>query len=251
METIGSRLRKAREKKGLSLEEAQKALKIHPKILMALEDNRASEFLSTVYIRSFLKTYARYLELDASKIVEEFASTHSEEPQEILYPGTKKSSIASKLDIEKLKKYTPLAIKVTAGALVLVMALFVVTGMVRFVKSRVAGLFERGEVVQSAALPALDKEEDTSINIPLSKPLNLLIESKEDVWVEVKSDGEVVFRNVISGGSAEVWNADKEIELWVGNSSALDLTLNDIPLGPIGRGVKKGILITRKGIKLP
>ena len=32
METIGSRLRKAREKKVLSLEEAQKALKIHPKI---------------------------------------------------------------------------------------------------------------------------------------------------------------------------------------------------------------------------
>ena len=95
------------------------------------------------------------------------------------------------------------------------------------------------------------EKKKPAINIPLNKPLVLTVKAKDNVWMEVKSDGEVIFRNILSNGTLETWKAEEKIELWVGNASALELMLNDIPLGSPGRGVKRGIIISHKGMKLP
>lgn len=251
MEAIGNRLKKAREKKKLTLEDAQKALKIHPSILRALEENKAHELLSPVYVRSFLKTYARYLELNAEKIVGEYSEKHLEKPEQILHLDEKKLDVAAHIkSIKSLKKYMPMAAKITATILALILALFVLRGAFRFTKTRIASALNRIKTAREAG-PAATVAQRPSINIPRNEPLTLVVKTKEDVWMQVKSDGEVIFKRVLPKENIETWKAKKAIELWVGNAQALELVLNGIPLGSPGRGVKKGILINHKGMKLP
>lgn len=244
MEAIGTRLRKTREKKRLSLEEAQKALKIHPSILKALEEDSAHKFLSLVYVRSFLRSYARYLGLDAEKIVEQYLERHSEQPEQILFFGREKRKI------EQIKKYLPLAGKIIVAILVFVIIIVFARGVFRFARLIVAKKSYRIESTKKVKLssPAPSRP---AINIPKSEPLTLAVKANDDVWIEIKSDGEVIFRNVLSKGSRETWKAKKKIELWTGKADVLELTLNGNPLGFLGKGVRKGILITHKGMQLP
>jgi len=147
----------------------------------------------------------------------------------------------------------PLAMRISAVALVIVLAVFLTTRIVRFTKARIAGIFGRARIAKTErpSSPSPQRAQAPSINIPQDKSLSLAVRAKKDVWMQVKSDGDVVFKRVLSKNNVETWNAAGEIELWVGDASALELVLNGIPLGSPGRGVKKGILITREGIKIP
>jgi len=241
MESIGARLRKARKKKGLTLDDAQKALKLHPSILKSLEEDNASQFISPVYIRAFIKSYARYLELDSEKIASEYSKKRAEETEQVLYVGPKDQELW-----RNLKKYLPLAVKVISAVLIVVVLLSIISGIGRSLKS-----FAKRRARTRQARSVSPTVKKPAINIPKNKPLRLVVKTKEDVWMEVKSDGDIVFKNVLPKKSKETWKAKEKIELWVGKSDVLELVLNGIPLDSPGRGVKKGILITHEGMKLP
>jgi cytoskeletal protein RodZ len=73
MESIGSRLRSARESKGITLDQAQRDTRISSRILTALENDRIAEIVSgPVYIKSFIKKYANYLGLNGTDLAESF-----------------------------------------------------------------------------------------------------------------------------------------------------------------------------------
>lgn len=74
MQTIGERLEEARKRKGISIREAAEATKIRSDYLQKFEANSFEIDLPPLYIRGFLRGYARYLDLDSDKIVHEFGS---------------------------------------------------------------------------------------------------------------------------------------------------------------------------------
>lgn len=69
---IGERLEEARKRKGISVREAAEATKIRGEYLISMEDNTFDIALPNVYIRGFLKNYARFLNLDPDKILTDF-----------------------------------------------------------------------------------------------------------------------------------------------------------------------------------
>ena len=71
---IGSSLRAARERQGLSYPEIEHATKIRSRYIRALEEEEFTVLPSDTYIRGFLRTYADYLGLDGDVYVEEYAS---------------------------------------------------------------------------------------------------------------------------------------------------------------------------------
>lgn len=71
MQTIGERLEEARKRKGLSIREAAEHTKIRSDYLQKFEANSFEIDLPPLYIRGFVRTYARYLEMDAERIVSE------------------------------------------------------------------------------------------------------------------------------------------------------------------------------------
>src|SRR2546423_1029507 len=76
MAAIGERLREARMRQGLDISEAETFTKIRAKYLRALENDEFSMLPGSTYVKSFLRTYAEYLGLDAQLLVEEYRAQH-------------------------------------------------------------------------------------------------------------------------------------------------------------------------------
>ncbi len=62
-------LKRARLEKNLTLAEAARRLKIHPRFLEALEEGRYDVFSSPVHLKGFLKNYAQYLDLNVEEVL--------------------------------------------------------------------------------------------------------------------------------------------------------------------------------------
>lgn len=69
---IGERLEEARKRKHVSIRESAEATKIRGDYLMAMEDNSFDIPLPQIYIRGFLKNYARFLKLDPNKVLTDY-----------------------------------------------------------------------------------------------------------------------------------------------------------------------------------
>ena len=69
---IGERLEEARKRKGVSIREVAESTKIRGDYLLAMEDNSFDIPLPQIYIRGFLKNYARFLQLDPNKVLTDY-----------------------------------------------------------------------------------------------------------------------------------------------------------------------------------
>jgi cytoskeleton protein RodZ len=78
MQTIGDKLEEARKRKGISVREAAEHTKIRGDYLQKFEANSFDIDLPPLYIRGFLRSYARYLELDPERVVSDFNAVYAE-----------------------------------------------------------------------------------------------------------------------------------------------------------------------------
>ena len=74
VEPVGKKLAKAREAKGLSLEEAGLETRIRPQQLAALEADDYSSFASNTYARGFLLIYGKFLGVEVRGIAKQLES---------------------------------------------------------------------------------------------------------------------------------------------------------------------------------
>lgn len=89
--TAGELLRQTREKRNLALEDVEDATRIRKKYLEAMEDNSIESIIDQAYAACFLRTYARFLELDAGELFKEVANHRETEgqPTEVTTSGKK------------------------------------------------------------------------------------------------------------------------------------------------------------------
>jgi helix-turn-helix protein len=84
MPGIGETLREARVRQRVNIEELEQSTKIRAKYLRALENEEFGLLPGPTYVKSFLRTYAEKLGLDAQLLVQEFRAQYEEpEPVEI------------------------------------------------------------------------------------------------------------------------------------------------------------------------
>lgn len=72
MESIGEKLRQAREARRISIKDVVKETNISPLYLQALEEEKFDKFPSETYLIGFLRTYAEFLKLDVEAIVQAY-----------------------------------------------------------------------------------------------------------------------------------------------------------------------------------
>jgi len=84
MGELGSLLVRAREAKGLTLEDAERDTRISRRYLQALETEQFDIIPAPVYARGFLRSYSQYLGLDPQEVLALF-------PREDQYPGARRS----------------------------------------------------------------------------------------------------------------------------------------------------------------
>jgi len=68
-ETVGGILRKAREDQGLDYTKLSEMTRLRPFILESLENEEWNTFSASVFIKGFLRSYAKALELDVEKVL--------------------------------------------------------------------------------------------------------------------------------------------------------------------------------------
>ncbi len=70
--TLGQRLRKARQRRKISLVDAEIATKIRGKFIVALEEDNWRELPADAYTKGFVVRYAKFLGLDEGKVLEKY-----------------------------------------------------------------------------------------------------------------------------------------------------------------------------------
>jgi cytoskeletal protein RodZ len=68
---VGNKLRDARARRKLSLQEAEDATKIRARYLQAIENEDWDELPGDIYARAFIRTYGALLGLDGERLAEE------------------------------------------------------------------------------------------------------------------------------------------------------------------------------------
>jgi cytoskeleton protein RodZ len=86
MADIGSTLRETRIREKIDITAVETATKIRAKYLRALENEEWMVLPGPTYVKSFLRTYAEFLGLDAHMLVEEYRARY-EQPEELELPA--------------------------------------------------------------------------------------------------------------------------------------------------------------------
>ena len=266
MATVGEQLRRAREAKGLSLEQISRATKIHLNTLTAIEEDRAAAALSPIYLKGFIKTYSRHIGLNAEPLLAALApSPHSAPPAPPVAPRPAAQHVptARALDavVDRLQQVPWRALGIAAVVLLLVI------GVGRWRSSRrprrVAA--PAATVAASKRMPATSRQH-TATPVKTSKPakpprgaaassreegVRLTVSVESMTWMQVMADGVVIFQQVLQPGARETWLARKEITLWLGDAGGVSLDVNGRQLSaPRKRGeVVRGLRITSQGIQ--
>lgn len=96
MKNIGLKLKEKREQNGLSVDEVAEDLKMRPSQINSIEEGKTEDFKDVVYLKYFIRDYAKYLGLDSEKIIDEF--------NEYLFDATSKIPLNLIEEAKKEKK---------------------------------------------------------------------------------------------------------------------------------------------------
>jgi cytoskeleton protein RodZ len=118
MESIGEKLRLARERNALTLDQVARETHVAKRFLKALEDEDFSVFPGETYAMGFLRSYAEYLGLDPAELI---AAYHNLKIQEQPLPMTEL------LEVKRRAPRTLLIVIIAAAALVVAGGVYLVT----------------------------------------------------------------------------------------------------------------------------
>lgn len=123
MESIGEKLRQAREARRITIKDVVKETNISPLYIQALEEEKFDKFPSETYLIGFLRNYAEFLKLDVEAIVQAYKGYkigESATPLEELTRPTK-SDISIALS-SFFNRYRTIAIAVGVVAAIVILA---------------------------------------------------------------------------------------------------------------------------------
>jgi cytoskeleton protein RodZ len=74
LESFGTRLKREREKRKITLDDISVATKIAPRFLVALESDQFDQLPGGIFNKGFVRSYARHLELDENQTIADFVA---------------------------------------------------------------------------------------------------------------------------------------------------------------------------------
>ncbi len=246
-------LQEARQARGLSLEQVEKETKIRRRYLEALEKEAFDLLPGRVYVRGFLRTYARYLGLDAEALVarlEEMLPSEEVEPVVQPLPGTG----------EKLRPGLPLgrAVYIMAGMLLVFLLLWggwwILGGSGYTAPDDRAGKQPAAFQGEQVNVPEnrVSRDGDRVNNKPdATRPedkspegvhlvLNVI---DETCWMSVMVDGKTMFTGEVAASQSKSFQARERIWIKLGNAGVVNVKVNGRDLGVLG---KRGQVVSRE-----
>lgn len=257
--SVGKRLREAREKKSLTIEQVQKQTKIHSTVLIGLEAGRPNDTLTDTYVRSFLKKYAQFLNINSVELLKEYFTAHTENVPKPSIP-VQENVLSKEAQVpQKFLYMTGMAV----AAIISLMLLIFITGKVSTALKKTKPVQQKKFLAAAAKKkptksvkavqkkkPAVNTMSGTKEIVSKAMPLILEIKVKEAVLVKLKKDGILFFDRVLPAGLVERTVANNSIELDIAKAGNLDLILNGRLIDLQKKDAIVGLEITRKGIRI-
>jgi cytoskeleton protein RodZ len=201
---VGPALRRAREVRGLSLDEAARDTRLRVDQLDALEREDFDVLPGEVYVRASLRTYASYLGLDPTKLAGAYARTaeESEQPPPPARLGPVERMIAASR-IRDNQRF----LLVAAASIMLILVAF--------------GLLSRG----AAAPPPAEIPAITGSPVPDDPTIRAVLVARGEVSVRSEADG-VMTSYALRPGETVTLVALKRLEFRVEDTGLVEVSLN-------------------------
>jgi cytoskeleton protein RodZ len=211
---IGRALRAARQKQGKSLETASRETRVRTDYLRALELEEFDALGSDVYVRSFLRSYAKYLGLSHEKVIAVYErAVGRTEPAPA--PVERAPGVTPTEAVILTEKKRPNWLLAGAAA-VIVLAAAAAIGIL----NRSSAVPEPAVVDQPPAVPVLPRTVEVGIT------------SHQDNEFEIVVDGDPPLTLRLGEGEARSFEAQDAITVRAAEGGIFDLFVNGRPASP-------------------
>ncbi len=275
MENLGQILRREREKRGLTIEALAEQTRINPLYFRAIEAGDRGSLPGGFFYRSFLRQYARLLELPESVYQAEIERSLEQESQ------APPALPERQFEVPPMPTVSTDRAAETRRWLVRVAGLLAVVALATLVYSVYLRWRTPAEVAQSSvtepppiatpageepvrapapqtpaaavqsatAQPEAAKPEPAKPAAPAPEgPVRLRLAAREPVWVEVWADGRRVFNDLMKAADSRSFGAEAKIRIVLGNAGGMDLEWNGRALEPVGpRGQVRTVEFSAEG----
>ncbi len=253
MTNFGASFKKAREAKGISLDEIARKTRISARFLKAIEEEEFQRLPGGIFNRGFVRAFAENVGLDPDQAVADYERlARAGEPVET--PAAPLGAAPRRIE----RHLYPVAI----GALVLLIVIFYIAtrDSAKRAETTSPPAANVSEPAPTPPQPAAPETASAAPEIetppPVSAPaealaLELEMEARETTWIKVTTDGRsVVPGEILEPGMTRKFSAQTAIHIVIGNAGGLTLRINDKPLKPSGKsGQVREFTITPQNLK--
>lgn len=269
---IGDIFRQEREKRQITLKDVENETNIRILYLEAIEKGDYKVIRGEVYLKGFIKTYAKFLDIDYNEILKKYyeengiaapeeesslkqhtaaqtaEETAASDQQHSSLPKVDKSESAFRQRVEERRKKRSsanivfgliIAIVVIGCAAYFVMPLLTSSG------ASVGSVPAAADTNKKAVQPAAEPVEKTPAPVEYDG-VHMEAVFNNKCWVEVKVDGKTVLEKTVDQGSTFKWDGKQEIQVILGNAGAAKITINGKDAGSLGAD---GAVVTKKFTK--
>lgn len=220
----GTLLAAKRGERGLTIEQAAAATRIRAEYLLALESDELESFSAPVYAKGYLKTYARYLDLDADALVAS-AQTAARLPRLALGLGRS----------ERKPRLVVTAPLVAAAGVLLLAGAFTA-----YAWRQLAADQHPAPITLASQLgpPTVPASPATSPSVQ-TRPIVVGVRVTDVVWINAVVDGTPQYADsgkTLPAGSV-VYFTGVDVKITSGRAAATFITIDGRSLGALGVGV--------------
>ncbi|MGA8029223.1 MAG: RodZ domain-containing protein [Bryobacteraceae bacterium] len=248
MESVGSLMRAARLRLGLTLEQVSATTRISVNILQAIETDEPSRIGSAFLYKSFVRQFAEHVRLEIRHLEPALQAILSTIPEPLI-PGQGVS----------LPKLPPLQasrpkrlrwLSSTASLLVMMLGCSGFYGMWKGAgkqtapdRNRVARLSQQVRILHPVEVPLTPPDSTSAFRIELS--------ALERTWLSAVADGRPAFSGILEIAETKVLEGHNSARIRTGNAGGVNVVFNGKPLGPLGeRGQARTVVFTKDGYEV-
>lgn len=218
MPGLGEELRAARESRSLSISDVSERIHIRSVYLQAIEEEDWASIAAPVYVRGFIRTYARFLELDPEDAVTRFNGAVGEAKPTVQPPPQ-----------PMLRERRPVAAwlwGLTAAAFALVF--FVGYNYYQLQRATQAAIVAEGTAPASAGVATPGVLASPAAASPV---VGVTVQRR--AWVRVLVDGVERMEGTFAAGTRREF-AGKKATIRTGNAGGIQVSIDGKELGTLG-----------------
>jgi cytoskeleton protein RodZ len=252
VESFGTRLKKERERRKITLEDISVSTKIGTRFLTALEEDQFDQLPGGIFNKGFVRSYARHLGLDEAQTISDFeAASAPAVPESPPLDAPVLEAMAVRVPESVRKRREKGGIPWEAFALTLLIAAFFFALWGFHSRQKPRELSESLSSHHAADTPTATEPANSQRHSPepaapgaeIASPVAVTsntgafvvqITARQAAWVAITADGQQTVEDTLSASAQKSIEAHTQVVVKTGNVGALDISFNGKKLASQG-----------------